>query len=289
MVSNNDTSFLRILTLKQLAIVLGVPLEILNKYSTDSPKSHYVTFPKMVGSKIRKLTNPDPGLKAIQRKINSSILQKYPLPDEFYGGVKKRDIVGNASKHLGKSNVSSVDIKNFFPSIPHGVVFKMYRELLGFSQEVSSMLTKLTTYRYCVPQGTPTSTMVANLCLVPTKEKIRKLLPKNINLSFLVDDITFSGDGAYLYIESVIRILQKAGYSVRDKKIESMGSAHRQVATKLTVNKRISVPKPTIKKYVLDAKNDTSIEKASTMGRINFVKHVSPRQGRRFERKIQKR
>ena len=151
------------------------------------------------------------------------------------------------------------------------------------SKEVATVLTKLTTFRYQIPQGTPTSTMLANICLIPLRDRIREALPESILFSLWVDDINFSGKKAFEYIQPIIKCLQKEGYAVKQSKITSMGSSTSQTVTKLGANRIVSVPYKTLKRYT-DEKSLKS--EASTQGRIAYVKSINPRLGVRLTKKI---
>lgn len=53
----------------------------------------------------------------------------------------------------------------------------------GFSPDVASKLTRLTTYKGALPQGAPTSRLLSNLAFAATADKIEDLL-KHRNITF---------------------------------------------------------------------------------------------------------
>lgn len=126
--------------------------------------SHYTAKPLKQGSKSRQLAVPGPELKFIQRRING-ILANVPLASGVYGGVPGGSPRKNASEHAKQQCVINMDVKEFFPNVRNSMVFRMFRHQLGFGRDVASLLTRLTTYRTYLPQGAPTSTVVANLLL----------------------------------------------------------------------------------------------------------------------------
>ena len=100
-------------------------------------------------------------LKIIQTNIKNRILAPIKLPDSVHGGVKKRSNVSNAKPHQGNKYQFTTDLQEFYPNINSQ---KVYDTLIGlnFSPHYSHWLTKLTTWKYELPQGTPTSTHIAD-------------------------------------------------------------------------------------------------------------------------------
>lgn len=143
--------------------------------------------------KVRVLRPSLKRLKIIQKRILNNILLDLSLPEYIYGGVKNRDNIKNASFHKGKKYIFTTDLKNFFPSIDHKMVYEMFIKE-GFSPTVSRTLTQLTTYKGCLPQGTPTASMVANLVLAHRiGERLNNFaINNNIFFSTFIDDLTFS-------------------------------------------------------------------------------------------------
>jgi len=95
-------------------------------------------------------------LKAIQSAIKNKILAPIALPDNVHGGVKGRNNVTNAKPHQGKKYKLTTDLRDFYPSISNQRVYQTFLSL-GFSDHFSHLLTKLTTWKFELPQGTPTS------------------------------------------------------------------------------------------------------------------------------------
>lgn len=150
--------------------------------------------PKIKNGKVQnRVINPSTRrLKAIQKRIAKHILQSLEIPNYTFGGVKGKDNISNAKMHQGKRYNFTTDLAKFFPSISHIQVFEMFRTF-GFSPSVSRCLTQLTTYKGKIPQGAPTSTMIANLVFIKTGNRLQELA-KEFNLTFtsFVDDLTFS-------------------------------------------------------------------------------------------------
>ncbi|HEY6437135.1 MAG TPA: reverse transcriptase domain-containing protein, partial [Ignavibacteriaceae bacterium] len=108
------------------------------------------------GRSKQRVLYPSMGrLKQIQKLILKQILENIDIPDYAYGAIKGRDNVKNAKRHQGKKYFFTLDLKDFFPTVNHRMVFEMFR-LKNFSPTVARILTQLATYKGCVPQGAPT-------------------------------------------------------------------------------------------------------------------------------------
>lgn len=190
-------------TRKHLAYVLKVdPFEIDHivrnidefYYENEKIKKNKDGTPKIKNDRVQtRILNPSiKRLKTIQERLQSRILQKLPMPDYAYGAIKGKDNISNARRHQGKKYVFTTDLKNFFPSIRHNQVYQMFLSF-GFSHTVARLLTQLTTYKGKIPQGAPTSSMVANLVFVKTGKRLQEFARKHrLTFTSFVDDLTFS-------------------------------------------------------------------------------------------------
>ncbi|MCL5028407.1 MAG: reverse transcriptase family protein [Bacteroidetes bacterium] len=124
--------------------------------------------------------------------MKTRILTRFEFQDYIQGGVKGKDNISNAKIHQGNKYFFTTDLRNFFPSVKYNDVYKMFISN-GFSVDVSSLLTKLTTYKYSVPQGIPTSTYITNLvAILLDKELIDICKCNGIKYTRYVGDLTFS-------------------------------------------------------------------------------------------------
>lgn len=158
-------------------------------------------------------------LKKIQQKIYHNLLKKITLPPYAFGGVERKDNILNAKMHQGNKFVFNTDLRNYYPSINHGQVSSMLLSR-GFSKEVASILTKLTTYKGQLPQGTPTSPYLANLVFVKAGNEIN-MLAKEHGLTFttFVDDITISAKSNFkILIPDIINIITSKGFFISHNK-----------------------------------------------------------------------
>ena len=118
----------------------------------------------------------------------------------------------------------------------------VWRDLLGCSPEISSLLTKLTTFERHLPQGAPSSTMLANLVLYSCDGPIRAECERlGIRYSSWVDDLAFSSDDPRPVVNLVIATLQKKGFRISRKKLEIIGPGERKILNGVLIGRRLSV------------------------------------------------
>ncbi len=240
-------------SLRYVEVLFGRSREELKDLASHAAR-YYKPFPlrakqrpftrKAQSPKRRWIDNPIDPLKAIQSRVEERFLKLLILPEHLLGGVRGKSIVDNAKLHLAAKCLVTIDIKNFFPSIGPEQVRAVFRETLNCSPEVSHLLTGLTTCRGRLPQGAPTSTLLANLVLSTFDHEIRSVcLLHGVSYSSWVDDLAFSGDSAPQVIGPVVAVLKGAGFSVSHRKIKVMGPGNRRVLNNLVLGKFITVQK----------------------------------------------
>jgi hypothetical protein len=188
----------------------------------DNVAAHYNTFPqknKKNPSKVRMITAPEKELKAIQARI-AGLLTKIPLNASVHGGVRGKSPRTNAEPHLGQRFVVNVDVRDFFPSIRHTAVYRMLRRDFGWGSDVARLVTRLTTLKGTVPQGAPTSTVIANLFLSQPVDGIVSSHAQRLGAasSRFVDDLTFSGLNPAPLVQIAGKQLSTRGLQIHRKK-----------------------------------------------------------------------
>jgi hypothetical protein len=219
------------------------------------------------------------------------------LPGHLLGGVQGRSIGDNAKLHFSAPCLVTIDIKNFFPSINPQQVQRVFRDLLNCSPDVSYLLTGLTTCRGRLPQGAPTSPLLANLVLSSFDHQIRSICEANeVRYSSWIDDLAFSGKSAREIIGPVISVLAKAGFRVSHRKIKIMGLRDRKILNKLVLGTFVTVQKQ-YKSRIRAGINNLSLEKVgdkeagayieTLKGSINYVGLFDPKKATRFRRDLE--
>lgn len=251
--ASNGSCSLDLYSARQLEILLGRSRTELKDLASNAIR-YYEPFPlrpkerrfakKTEPRKKRWIDHPVDPLKAIQSRIQERLLSSLVLPEHLLGGVRGKSVLHNAQLHLGARYLVTIDIKNFFPSITPGQVRRVFRQILNCSPAVSYLLTGLTTCRGRLPQGAPTSPLLANLVLSGFDGEIRSVCLENgIRYSTWIDDLAFSGNSAPKIIGPVVETLMKAGFRVAHRKIELMGPRDRKVLNKLVLGKFVTVQK----------------------------------------------
>lgn len=189
-----------------------------HRYKTDKfgnkrrNKPQYSQFGKYWA---RTINPPKKELKDIQKHINDYLVENIQMPEYAYGGIKRKDNILNARFHKGKKFVFQTDLKDFFPYITHKSVYEMYLRC-GFSHDVSSLLTKLTTFKGHLPQGAPTSTTIANLVFVPVGNELKALAEREgLRFTTFVDDVTMSSQYDFKHlVPEIVQIIKSHGFKI---------------------------------------------------------------------------
>jgi RNA-directed DNA polymerase len=249
-------------------------------------KTHYLYFeiPKRSGGK-RLLSAPHQLLKATQRKVLDLVLSKIPLEAEAHGFVKGRSTVTNATPHVGQGVVLNVDLKDFFPTVSYRRVRGLFQSL-GFSPAVATVLGLLCTEaprrkvafdgaewwvavgERCLPQGAPTSPLIANAISRKLDRRLRgRLAKKGWVYTRYADDLSFSKKtftrGELGFVHASIRhVVQDEGFALNPKKGRAQGRGGRQDVTGIVVNVKPGVPRDELKRLraILHQAKKTGLE-----------------------------
>lgn len=250
----------KIRTRKDLASSLGIPYKkltyILYKKGTDNC---YVSFhiPKRSGGE-RVICAPDDDLKEIQKKLASFFQDKRSKMQEeshaprhlSHGFEPGKNIFTNAKIHRNKRFVLNLDLEDFFGSIHFGriVGYLEKNKSLELSHEVAVAIAQLCCYQGKLPQGAPTSPVLANMLSEVLDFRLLKIAKKYRldytryadDLSFSTNDATFLGKYESCYHE-LSGTIKHAGFAVNEKKTRLLYRDSRQTVTGLVVNKKINI------------------------------------------------
>lgn len=219
-------------TLKHLTYTLRTGLATINDILADID-SYYISWSKVKTDKdtglpltdadgnqrTRQLNSTKIELKRIQKRILALLMSHVEIPTYAFGGVPKKDNIKNAKYHQGNKYIFTTDLRSFFPSISHSRVFEVYCDN-GYSPTVARILTKLTTYKYQLPQGIPTSTLLALLAFKPTGDRLNEYaIQHNLKFSIFVDDITISSKEDFKHlVPEILNIISMSGYKISHNK-----------------------------------------------------------------------
>lgn len=183
---------LAIRSMDHFRFLLGLNSDQMSAVLTH-PENYFLEFQSEIKGKLRDLVDVKPPLKGALKKLNAQ-LQMIELPAYMQGGIKGRSCVTNALTHAGGNIVLKADIKDFFPSIGFQRVESIFRTRLHCSSRVATAAATICTYKDALPQGAPTSTMVANFVIEHLAYRLHKLAKQHgAKYSQYVDDIAISG------------------------------------------------------------------------------------------------
>lgn len=274
---------------------------------------HYVLKPKRT-SGFRLIEAPKERLKAIQRHILRSILDKLPAHPDTFGFVRSRNCLQGANRHAGEQVVLRFDLKNFFPSISAGRIFGLFR-CLGYPHHVAVYLTALSTTKtparvlerltYSdrglyktphLPQGAPLSPALANHAAFGLDRRLAGLAKRlDANYSRYADDLIFSGDRTITsnLLRHVPQIVKDEGFALNTSKTRVQPQTTRQTVTGIVVNKHLNIDRKTFDhlKAVIHAcqkEGDHRLSdpafRASLEGKIAWVEAINPTRGQKLWR-----
>ncbi len=193
----------------------------------------------------RLVAAPRKPLKKVQKAIVKKFLADIPLPDECTGFRPGMSILTNATPHCKKRFVFNTDIEDFFGSISSERVLGLFLRL-GFSFPVACVLTELTTYIGCLPQGAPSSPYLANLIAYSMDADLAEFCAGNEwSYTRYCDDITISGNSTFSLADmrTISDIVEVEGFRLNIKKTRFHKHNSKQVVSGLVVNEKPNLPR----------------------------------------------
>jgi RNA-directed DNA polymerase len=145
-------------------------------------------------------------------------------------------------------------LTNFFGSIDDSRVKTVLQERFNCNSEASQILTKLLTYKGSLPQGAPTSPVIANFAALALDAALMQVCrdvvgADNFAYSRYVDDITISGTSALIeLLPQLSSKIAECGFSDNVQKTKILRQSTRQWVTGLVVNKSLNAPKKLIRR-----------------------------------------
>ena len=257
-----------------LAEFLDIKFSTLIRYGSVQEEivpaeSSYKIFPikKKAGGK-RYIITPVDELKKIQKKIYVNILLNVKSSRFAMGFIPTKSNIKNAEHHYGFKVIYILDLKKFFPTIKFTDVFIMYKSKFGYSEVISFLLTKLTTYlprkhsngklrllkntESILPQGAPTSPYISNLISTELDYALYKLACKyNFEFSRYADDITFSSKTRKIvpseFRNEVRKLIKESGFYINYQK-EFISRKKQKITGIIAHESHLTLPRKWVKK-----------------------------------------
>lgn len=229
------------------------------------------------GTIKKRVIRPSKGeLKIIQTRIKNRVLARIELPSNVHGGVKKRSNISNAKPHQGNKYQFTTDLQDFYPSISSKRVYETFLEL-KYSTHFSRLVTKLTTWKYELPQGTPTSTQIANLVFLKTDIALIELCNKlGITYTRYVDDLTFSSQQDFKpHLNTILETVKSGGFNISYRKTKYKGE---QNITGVDVFlHKIDAPQKIIERVALEQTSNSVIKPLT-----NYLNNIRKTNSRKY-------
>ena len=285
----------------------GQPEWFADLRGTGNKHYYYRLLTKADGS-ARLIEAPKSGLKHLQRRILSRILEQIPPHPAVHGFIKGRSIKTFAAPHAGQRVVLRMDLRDFFPSINAARIQAFFRTI-GYPEPVADLLGGLCTTSapraFCkllplhsqphLPQGAPTSPALANLCFWRMDCRLSGLARSaGATYTRYADDLAFSGGEAFercvnRFPIQVAAILGEEDFRVNHRKTRIMRQGVRQHLAGLVVNDHINIRRADfdLLKAILTncvRRGPGSENRAHLEGRVGFVESISLSKGLRLRR-----
>lgn len=214
-------------------------------YSGLSKKYIQFEIPKKTGGN-RPIAAPDLFLKKVQRRINLILSLSFRPRKAAHGFVEQRNIVSNATIHVGKKFILNIDLKDFFPSIHYGRL-KAVLQLKPFElkPEFAQIFANFCCLDSKLPQGAPTSPVLTNIVCQRLDSKLVSFAKEHhCYYTRYADDLTFSSDKIKFeqeFLKKLEEIIISEGFMINDKKTRIQKNTFRQEVTGVIVNKKLNL------------------------------------------------
>lgn len=215
------------------------------------------------------------------------------LPECVHGARRGRSNIGYAKFHKRQPAILKADVKDCFPSIRSGAVYRMFVEQQKCSPNVARHLTRLVTLNGSLPQGSPTSPLVAVLVMVPLVERLEKLAASHgARFGQYIDDSTMSGPAHVRRLTRLVaKIISQEGLVVNRQKLESFGRDEEHVVAGVRVDHGVDVPSKKIIDYeslIMRAGSMQESGVTSLRGKIVYATRLNPECGRKLTKKLER-
>ena len=233
-------------TVRTLPFLFGVSPTLIH-HMLSSPQHYYRTFhiPRHNRS-ARRIHAPRVALKVIQRWIHDHILPKMTVHEAATAFAPSGGIFVNATPHVGAANLLKMDVLEFFPSVRPTDVYEAF-DTLGFNNPVTQQLTGLVTYCNGLPQGAPTSPLLANAVMYSVDSALNRLAAEwHGHYTRYADDLTFSSNQHRFNLDDVARVaevLHKVGFKANEEKTRIIGGGFRHVVAGVSMSTSTMAPR----------------------------------------------
>jgi hypothetical protein len=236
-----------------------------NEHAAEPLRHYTLHWLRKPSGGDRLLEVPKPRLKLMQRQILDDLLAHIPPHDAAHAYRAGRSLLGFVVPHAGRRLVLRLDLRDFFPAVRAARVHALFR-CLGYPRPVARLLTGLctnavptdawpgadavTSRRFALPhlpQGSPTSPALANLCARRLDARLSALAAAaGAVYTRYADDLAFSGGrdferAARRFQVMVMCVALEEGFDVNARKSRFMRASVRQQLCGVVLNARPNV------------------------------------------------
>ncbi len=206
-------------------------------------------IPKSNGS-ARQIAEPIGQLLTMQGWLQRKILVRGKPHKYATAFIRGRSIMSNVRPHTGREVVVRIDLKDFFHSITHQQVRKVF-ERFGYPYKVAVLMANLCTLDGHLPQGAPTSPSLSNLVCVKLDRRFTGLKKKlEYRYTRYADDLVFSSDNPKFpaLIPFLKEVIREEGFTVNEDKVSIMRKGQQQKVTGVVLNEKPNLPRKHVRK-----------------------------------------
>ncbi|WP_343651648.1 TIR domain-containing protein [Stenotrophomonas sp.] len=211
---------------------------------------------KKKGGGSRRIESPKKGLAILQRRMAALLEECVEFKSSVKGFVRGQGIHDNAQLHKRSSWVLNVDVRDFFGSIGFARVRATLKaKPFEMGNDVATVIAQMCTINNRLPQGAPTSPILANIVASMLDNRMLRLaMKRRLSYSRYVDDLSFSAkksfpasvaylkDGQTFVGDELALAFASSGFEINSSKSRLQFRASRQEVTGLVANKKVNVP-----------------------------------------------
>lgn len=252
--ANGDEAYERLADLLSLCFTKRIPAAVLVALSGSDNRArsykHFSLKKKRGGE--RSIAAPKPQLKWVQRALLHALSHLYVPHKCAHGFVREHSIVTHASVHLNRRWLFVTDIKDFFPSIHWGRVYRMLqRPPFSAAPDVARIIANLSCHEGALPQGSPTSPFLANMiCRRMDHRLYRYAKEHGLRYSRYADDLAFSTYHPTIdesNWQAIEKIVNEEQFEINPEKRRFLPAGRRQIITGVIVNGK----QPSVKREIV--------------------------------------
>ena len=252
---------------------------------------HTFQIPKKTGG-LRTIQAPNEQLKGVQQNIKETLgnITRNTFHNAAHAYVIKRSALTAMQEHQANESkwFLKLDIKDFFGSFNQAFITQQLSQVFPLHAHAQLMDWHVALLDGKLPQGTPISPILTNICMVPIDTEIRKALSKHFIYTRYADDIIISNKYSFKYsdIQNIVsQILSDTPLKIKPEKTRYGSSAGRNWNLGLMLNKDNNITigyknKERFKAMVFTFLNNVDSwsreETEKLVGLYNYYKHIEP-------------